>query len=84
MNGRSNKLQIIHVLSQQSYSLRLMFHYWSSTRLLVDKEHLPNWNPKFLKDATDEMVGKFFCSLGKNEWKVKQAANNTRLESAKL
>ena len=52
--------------------------------MLVDKDHLPNWNPKFLKDATDEMVGKSFCSLGQNEWKVKQAANNTRLESAKL
>ena len=52
--------------------------------MLVDKDHLPNWNPKFVKDVTDEMVGKFFCSLGKNEWKVKQAANITRLESAKL
>ena len=61
-----------------------MFHYLSSTRLVVDKDHLPNWNPKFLKDATDEMVGKSFCSLGQIECKVKQAANNIPLDLAKL
>ena len=52
--------------------------------MLVDKDHLPNWNPKFLKDTTDEMVGKFFSDLGKDEQKLKQAANNTHLESAKV
>ena len=33
--------------------------------VLVDKDHLPKWNPKFMKDNTDETVEEFFCSLSK-------------------
>jgi len=38
--------------------------------IVIDKDHLPCWNPSRLEDVSNESVHQYFESLGVDEWNI--------------
>ena len=78
MNCIGKDLQMEFRMSQR-FMLPGSDFYEGTRAMLVDKDHLPKWNPPTLEEVTEDMVQAYFEPLGESEWVIP-----VQLEMSKL
>ena len=69
MNCIGKDLQMEFRMSQR-FMLPGSDFYEGTRAMLVDKDHLPKWNPPTLEEVTEDMVQAYFEPLGESEWVI--------------